>query len=117
MKLEQLFINMDICSDEPIIIEAEIHLISASEGGRNAPVTEGYSPNHNFDDNNNRIFYIGNIQLKEDEWLYPGKSKNLEVIFMNVKGLKNLLKVGRKWKIQEASHLVGYGVVNRIISS
>ncbi len=116
MKIEQHFDVMDIISDEALLVEAEIYLIDTEKGGRKAPVTARYSPNHNFADEENKIFYIGNIEFEEGEWLYPGESKNLIVNFMNVQGLRELLIINRKWRIQEASHLVGYGIIKRIIN-
>ena len=55
-------------------------------------------------------------QLKEGEFLYPGETRALLVTFFNVKGLREILTVGRAWRIQEGGQLVGHGIVKRIVS-
>jgi elongation factor Tu len=107
--------NLDVVDDKPLRIRAKISLIPENEGGRHGPFSKGYRPNHNFLGPENSVFYIGQIDVKEGEWVYPGETKELEVTFINVRGLKELLLPGKTWRIQEGHKLVGTGrIINRI---
>lgn len=108
---------LDTVSDEPLLVEAEISLLATNDGGRKSPITEKYRPNHNFDESNNCVFYIGQIELKKGEWLYPSESRLLLVTFLDSKGLREKLEIGKEWRIQEGSHIVGKGIVKYIVCS
>ena len=104
--------NMD--PDEPgLIIKARLELLSISEGGRTGPIfTEyKYRPNHNFGDADNRNFYIGQIEDPAKRNLMPGESYDIDVRFFGAKGLKDLLTLGRRWRIQEGGRLVAFAEV------
>ncbi|MDF7809560.1 hypothetical protein P4E94_19135 [Pontiellaceae bacterium B12219] len=103
--------NLDVIDDSPLIITSEISMIPENDGGRYSPFTKGYRPNHNFGDENNSFFFIGEIQVDEDEWVYQGETKILDVKFINVRGLKELLIPGNTWRIQEGHKLVGTGKI------
>lgn len=105
---------LEMLSPRPILVEAEISLIPTASGGREKPIMSKYRPNHNFDGPDNRVFFIGQIELNEGEFLYPGESRKLIVNFLDAKGLRKKLVVGGQWRIQEAHRLVGVGVVVRL---
>ena len=103
--------NLDIVSDAPIKVRATIALLPQKQGGRHGPFTKGFRPNHNFGGPDGRLFFIGQIEVGEDEWVYPGEARELCVTFLNVRGLRDLLIPGRTGRIQEGSKLVGTGTI------
>lgn len=116
MGFDLFYDNLDVIDDEPILVEATIHLIQTEKGGRHSGFMKGFRPNHNFGDPQNIHFFIGQIEMKEGEWMHPGETKDLIVTFLNVQGLKEKLVVGRKWNIQEGSKIIGTGIVKNIIT-
>jgi elongation factor Tu len=108
--------NLDVVSDTPIQVRASLTLLTTEEGGRSTPVTNKFRPNHNFGDPDNIHFFIGQIDPIDVEWIHPGETKEVTVTFMNVRWLKEELSVGRKWRIQQATLLIGYAVVNEFLS-
>jgi len=87
--------------DTPIRVLARISVLTTEGGGRKGPFTTGYRPNHNFEGPNDRVFYIGQIEVPEGTWVHLGETHDLVVTFLNVVGLADLLQVGRTWRIQE----------------
>jgi translation elongation factor EF-Tu-like GTPase len=91
---------------EPVRVLARISVIRTEDGGRQGPFTKSYRPNHNFGGPDDRVFFIGQVEVSEGEWIYPGESRDLLITFLNVRGLLELLHVGRTWRIQEGAKLV-----------
>ena len=103
--------NLDIEGDKPIAVRAMIVLTAQDKGGRRGPFTKGFRPNHNFHGPEDRFFFIGQIEVEEDQWVYPGETRELKVTFLNARGLRELLVPGRMWRIQEGPKLIGTGTV------
>jgi translation elongation factor EF-Tu-like GTPase len=91
---------------EPIRVLARISVIPTEQGGRKGPFTTNFRPNHNFGGCDDRIFYIGTVDVLDETWVYPGETRELPVTFLNVRGIAELLKAGRKWRIQEGGRLI-----------
>jgi len=106
---------LECVSDDPCLVEAEITLYKPEDGGRSTPFTQNYRPNHNFDYPKNERMFIGQVELNEGEWMHPGETKILNITFFDAKGLRELLTVGRKWHIQEGSHVVGEAIVKYVV--
>ena len=115
-KIEVFYDNLDVISDQPILVETTIHLLPTEEGGRHTPITKNFRPNHNFGNEENRNFFIGQVELKDNEFMFPGETRDLVVTFMNVRGLKELLTIGNEWRIQEGSHLIGTAKVKFVVN-
>ena len=98
---------LESVSDSPYLVEAEFTLFKTENGGRHHPISKNYRPNHNFDWPKNERMFIGQVELNEGEWMYPGETRILNITFLTSKGLLELLKIGRQWKIQEGSHIIG----------
>jgi translation elongation factor EF-Tu-like GTPase len=98
-----------------VLVLSRVHFLSSDEGGRVGPVTTKYRPNHNFGSEDNRVFYIGELQIQDGSRIQPGESTEVAVVFLNVGDIKNLLTVGRRWRIQEGSKLVAVAEVLSII--
>ena len=106
--------NLDVVDDSPIVVKAKMALLPTEEGGRHTPIKSYIRPNHNFGDPENNNFYIGSVELKENELFSPGETKEVMVKFLNVKGLKEILEVGVTWRIQEGPTLIGTAEVVEI---
>jgi hypothetical protein len=63
----------------------------------------------------NRVFYIGQIEIPEGTELRPGEVRDLVVEFFNVRGIADLAKVGAEWRIQEGPKLVANAEVLELI--
>ena len=106
---------LEFVSDEPLLVEAELTLYKTEEGGRSTPFTQNFRPNHNFDWPENNRFFIGQVEINEGEWMYPGETRILNVTFLDAKGLRELLTIGKVWKIQEGSIVVGEATVKYVV--
>lgn len=107
--------NLDTIDHTPIQVLASIHVIPTEKGGRHGPFTKGFRPNHNFGEPTDTFFFIGQIELEEDDWVYPGETRDLIVTFLNVRGLTELLVPECVWRIQEGPRLVAVGTVKKIL--
>jgi len=103
--------NLDIVNPTPIKVLARLVVVATEIGGRVGPFTKGYRPNHNFGNDEDRFFFIGEIEVPENEWVYPGDTKDLPIAFLNARGLADFLTLGRKWRIQEGPKLIAVGTV------
>lgn len=108
---------LDTVSDYPLLVEAEFTLYRTEDGGRSTPFTKNFRPNHNFDWPENGRFFIGQVEMKEDEWMFPGETKTLNITFLDAVGLRELLIEGCIWKIQEGSRVVGEAKVKYVVSA
>jgi len=92
--------------DEPIRVLARVQVAATADGGRSGPFTGKFRPNHNFGGAENRNFFIGQLEVPEGEWVYPGETRELTITFMNVVGLREQLTPGRRWRLQEGWRLI-----------
>ena len=100
---------------EPIRVLARISVVPTEQGGRKGPFTTNFRPNHNFGGPDDRIFYIGQVEVPEGTWIHPGETRDLTITFLNVRGIAELLQVGRKWRIQEGGRLIANAEVLNIL--
>lgn len=84
---------------------ARIDVRSCEKGGRDLRGDVPYRPNHNFGSDDNRCFYVGQVELPLNG-LRAGDSCVVHIIFLNGPGLSELLQVGRQWRIQEGPRWV-----------
>ena len=103
--------NLDTVSNTPIMVRARISVIPKEEDGRIGPFTKGYRPNHNFGGPENKMFFVGEIVIGENEWVYPGETREVLVKFLDVRGLREMLVFGREWRIQEGGKVVANATV------
>ncbi|MEJ2743865.1 MAG: hypothetical protein P8176_15695 [Gammaproteobacteria bacterium] len=105
--------NLDVVEGGPLIVKAKVSLLATEDGGRHTPIVGGYSfrPNHNFGNEENRNFYIGQIDFEKSDTIYPGEERIVTIRFLNVRGLKENLNVGLVWRIQEGPTLIAHGKV------
>jgi elongation factor Tu len=100
----------------PIRVLARISVLRTEDGGCKGPFTLHFRPNHNFGGPEDRVFYIGQVEVPEGTWIYPGETRNLPITFLNVRGLAELLHVGRRWRIQEGGHLIAIAGVLALLN-
>jgi len=101
--------------DGPLRVLARVRVLAAQDGGRTSPFTARYRPNHNFGAPEDRHFFIGQIEVPEGEWVYPGETRDIVITFLNVAGLSQHLQVGREWRIQEGGKLVAIAEVLSVL--
>jgi len=106
---------LEFADDGPYLVEAEVTLYKTEDGGRSTPFTQYYRPNHNFDWPENSRMFMGQFELQENEWVHPGETKILNVTFIDSIGLRELLTIGRVWKIQEGSNVIGEATIKYVV--
>ena len=115
MGVDIIYDNLDSTGEGPIVVEATVTLLPQDKGGKSRPITKGYRPNHNFGRTENRNMYIGQIELREGEFMHPGETRDVCFTFLNVRGLAEKLVAGTTWRLQEGTRLVGTAEVKRVI--
>lgn len=97
----------DLMEPGPAIrVLADVTFLSFRDGGEGVVIRAPYRPNHNFGDPDNREFYVGQVELPVGDLMEPGASREVVITFLNGPGLRDLLKSGRSWRIQEGTKLV-----------
>ena len=61
------------------------------------------------------MFHMGQIDVPQGESVQPGDTRDLVVTFVNVRGLPELLQIGRTWRIQEGATLVANAQVLEVL--
>jgi elongation factor Tu len=94
--------------------------LSTEKGGRVTPVARSsgafsYRPNHNFSNPESKELSDGFINLEPGVVVRPGESAEVEIVFFSLP-LDADLFLGREWRIQEGSRLVGIGTVLEILA-
>lgn len=91
--------------------EAEIYILSASEGGRKKPFFEGYKPQFYFytTDVTGTIEFIGNPE--KPEMILPGDKVKLLVTLM----YSIALEKGMRFAIREGGKTIGAGIITNLI--
>lgn len=103
----EAFSFIDLLDDgPPRQVLARVSFLPTDEGGRREPCSGLYRPNHNFGGPDGREFYIGQLQIPPGEVVRPGETRTLEIVFLNSRGLSEVLHLGRRWRIQEGGRLV-----------
>lgn len=114
MPIEMLYDMLD--EGEPIDVVADVRFLSSAEGGKANAVRGMYRPNHNFGTPDNRITYIGQIEFAAGDEVHPGDHLRVRIRFLSGSGLRELLSVGREWRIQEGHHLVALASVVEVLA-
>jgi len=74
-----------------------------------------FRPNHNFGNENDRYFYIGQVYLDKDDIIKAGDVRIADVLFLEPQyHLKKLLKPGLKWRMQAAARLIAEAEVLKV---
>ncbi len=106
------FAFSDLLDDGPaVVIKANLRVLPAPEGGH--PIRTGARPNHNFGTASNREFYIGQIELDCGEEIAAGESGEIYVRFLSGPGLRDLLTIGRSWRLQAGARLIAEATITQ----
>ena len=100
-----------------IVIKARLYLRTAAEGGRPTAIKTKYRPNHVLDglaNSNLYSSYIGEISFDDQEFIYPGETKLVTIIFLWFPGIEKYMQVGHKWFINEGARTIGEGEIVQI---
>ncbi len=97
----------------PPDIEAEIKFVSTEEGGRRSAALSGYRSNHDFG--------LGALLDAAHEYpgcesVAPGQTARANMWFLAQLLHDGRLHPGMKFTVQEGAHVVGHGVVTRILN-
>jgi translation elongation factor EF-Tu-like GTPase len=90
----------------PMRVLARIATLKTEDGGRRAPFTAKYRPNHNFGAADDRQFFVGQLEIPVGVWIYPGEIHDVVVTFAEAPELSDILQIGRSWRIQEGGQFV-----------
>jgi elongation factor Tu len=107
---------LEPAGERPLRVLARIAVVKTEDGGRQGPFTKSYRPNHNFGASSDRVFYIGQVEVPEGTWVHPGETRDLVITFFNVRGIAELLQVGRTWRIQEGARHVANAQVLALLA-
>ncbi|NML11023.1 hypothetical protein HHL08_12850 [Sphingobium sp. AR-3-1] len=105
-------------SDDAILIQASIYLLTSAEGGRRTPLRgeSSYRPNHNFRGPDNSRMCVGAIDLAEGEEIAPGETIERDIIMWIWPEINDLIQPGREWLIQEGAQVVGHGTILAVLA-
>ncbi len=78
--------------DDPRVrVRARFDMLGPEAGGRSLPIFGKYRPNHNFGDPENRIMYMGQIEIPDTDPIKPGSAREVEILFLPDPGLHRLV--------------------------
>ena len=94
-------------------VEADIHFLGTSEGGRSSRAISGYRPGHAV-----REDYIatGVHDYLDVAEAIPGETIRATITFMTPEAYPGTFWVGKVVPVQEGSHVVGYATITKIFN-
>jgi hypothetical protein len=100
--------------DNLIVVKAQISMKAIEDAGRETGFKYGYRLNNVFampENLKGLQTYIGDIRFENQELINPGETKIVTVRFLNVPPIRQYIKVGQKWFINEGARTLGYGEI------
>jgi translation elongation factor EF-Tu-like GTPase len=95
-------------------IEAEISFIATDAGGRESAARSGYRPSHDFGIKG--ILNDAAHEYLDSSCVEPGCKGMAKMWFLSPEYQEGRLCPGFKFTIQEGQHVVGYGIVTKVIN-
>jgi translation elongation factor EF-Tu-like GTPase len=99
----------------PPDIEAEVAFLPTAQGGRASAARSGYRPSHDFGLegtlNDAAHEYIGCDSVA------PGQAAKASLWFLAPQHQEGRLYPGFKFTVQEGTHIVGYGVITKVLNA
>lgn len=99
-----------------ITVDATLRMLDSVKTQRISRPGARWRPNHNFGASDGRTFYIGQVEFHSGDCIQPGESRDALIRFLDGPGLKEYLRPGRVWRIQEGPNLVATAEITRIYS-
>ncbi len=65
-----------------------------------------WRPNHNFGEPEGRVFFVGQVEFDPPGTIEPGQTREVLIRFLDGPGLREQLRPGRSWRVQEGPRLV-----------
>lgn len=93
---------------------ASICFRTTDDGGRRAPVTSGYRPNHLILPAKMGTS-VGEVMFDEGSLVYPGEEIDVKIQFMNLAGLIDYVNSGFEWGIYEGDRFVATGKIISVL--
>ena len=94
-------------------IEAELHFVSTSAGGKLRPTRTGYRPDHDF---GGPTLFGAHHEFVGAEAVSPGESVRSLLWLLDPASQEGRLYPGFKFSVQEGSHIVARGVVVHVLN-
>ena len=94
-------------------VEAEIHFLATSEGGRRSPAISGYRPEHAVREDYITTGVHDYLDVSEAS---PGDTVRATITFITPEAHPATLWVGKVVPVQEGSHVVGYATITKIFN-
>jgi hypothetical protein len=104
--------------NDVINVIAKMNVLDADEGGcRKSGIKSGYRPNHVFEliDNKPLATFIGEITFNDQEFIYPGEEKVVNVKFLNFGMISKFIFVGNEWWIYEMPNLMAKAEILEVL--
>jgi translation elongation factor EF-Tu-like GTPase len=92
---------------------AEIRFLSTEEGGRRSPIMSGCRPMHNFEHPAGHVNDAAH-HYRDTDCAFPGETVVAELTLAVPEKNFGRLYVGMPFTVQEASRIVGRGVIKEI---
>ena len=89
-------------------VVANISLLPTHQGGRRSFIYSGYRPNIRFSDD---LYVDGAITFSDREQLFPGEKWQVTLVLPPPQSVKQHLKVGVTFDINEGAHKIGEGEI------
>jgi hypothetical protein len=111
--IEGFLDDMDFVDGPALVVRALLTIVPEPEGGHPVSADIAFRPNHNFGGPEDRHFYIGQVDFDGGD-LLPGETREVSVRFLPVRSLPDKLVVGRKWRVQVGTKLLGMAEVTQV---
>ena len=98
-----------------IDVRATMTLLPDARCARRSDSKIHWRPNHNFGAQEDRVFYIGQVEFDQPGTIEIGQTRDVLVRFMDGPGLKEQLLPGRSWRVQEGLTLVATARVIEVL--
>lgn len=96
-------------------LRAEIHFLTAGDGGRSSSVMSGYRPDHNFGHPDGEI--NGAVREYDDGgWIVPGASTSARMQLIAPERNARRLFVGMAFTVQEGAQIVAHGRILEVLN-
>lgn len=99
-----------------IDVRATMTLLTETPHARRSDSTVRWRPNHNFGAPEGRAFYIGQVEFDPPGTIEPGQTRDVLVRFIDGPGLREQLRPGRSWRVQEGPTLVATARIIKVLS-
>ena len=99
-------------SPRPHDIEAEVHALPTSEGGRKGAMLSGYRPSHDFGKNGH--LNDGMHEYSGGGSIDPGSFGKTLIWLLDPDDNFGLLSIGDSFTVQEGSRIVGHGKISAL---